>query len=70
MISLATQERSPGMFVIFGQMFANDVEITVRVDRLRAPVFIVVQNGGRSEPHKDLEFNTRNHAGADFAARV
>src|SRR5215213_10599048 len=31
---------------------------------------IVVQNGGRREPHQDLEFNTRDDAGADLAARV
>src|SRR5215213_11635556 len=51
-------------------MFGNDAEIMVRANRLRAPVPIVVQNGGRREPHQDLEFNTRDDAGADLAARV
>src|SRR5690349_14171268 len=42
----------------------------VRADRLPAPAPIVVQNGGRREPHQDLEFNTRDYAGANLAARV
>ena len=68
MISVATNDAHLGCIATYGQMFARAAKIMVRANRLRAPAPIVVQNGGRREPHQDLELDTRDYAGADLAA--